>query len=390
MKRFTLGIGLFILLVAGLLALSAAAFDIRFDYTLQTVMFGAGVLGLISGVLGSFAVLRQQSLLGDTLSHAALPGVVIAFVLAGRDLGWLLLGAGIAGWLGTLLVTAVLRTTRIKQDAALGIILATFFGFGVALLSYNQGREDASRAGLDKFIFGQAAAMSAADVQMVTLVTGLLLVIVVLFWKEFKLLSFDTEFASTNGYPVRGLDMLLSTLIVISIVLGLRLAGVILMVGMLIAPAVAARQWTNHLGEMVVLAGLFGAAAGISGAIISAAEDGLPTGPLIIVAVSLLVLVSLMIAPERGLVWVWLKQRQDRKRFACEAILGDMYRLAQRHQDMAYPTPEGMLTSVRGTVATVGIKELQARGLIQSDQHGGWSLTAQGITTAEETQHENA
>lgn len=305
-------IGLFALFVP----LSQAIFGVNFDYTLRTVALGGALLGIVTGALGSFAVLRQQSLMGDALSHAALPGVAIAFLLVGRQLGALLIGAGIASWLGVEFVRAVTRTTRIKQDTAMGIVLAAWFAFGVALLSYIQGRSDASQAGLDKFIFGQAAAITQSDVTLIAGVGLVCFLVLIVLWKEFKLITFDMEFARANGYPTRILDVLLSTMIVVAIVLGLQLAGVILMVGLLIAPGVAARQWTHKLSQMVVLAAVFGAFAGSTGSIISAIDVNLPTGPLIIVMASLIVFVSIGFAPGRGLVWTWLKQRGDRKRFA--------------------------------------------------------------------------
>lgn len=295
---------------------SAWAFNVSYTYTLATVAVGGAILGAVSGALGAFAVLRQQSLMGDTLSHAALPGVAVAFLVAGRDLGWLLLGAGVASWLAAHFVTMVTRTTRIKPDAAMGMALAAFFAFGIALLAYIQQRPDASQAGLDTFIFGQAAAIVQQDVILISIVSLVVFAILALFWKEFKLITFNAEFARANGFAVRGLDMLLSTLIVVAIVLGLQLAGVILMVGLLIAPAVAARQWTHHLGQMVALSAILGAFSGACGAVLSALDRGLPTGPLIIVVASVLVIVSLTLAPGRGLIWTLRRQHRDRQRFA--------------------------------------------------------------------------
>jgi manganese/zinc/iron transport system permease protein len=309
-------IGAAFILLALLVPLIALTFGVRYDYTLAVVALGGAALGLVTGALGCFAVLRRQSLMGDALSHAALPGVGMAFLVAGRDLGWLMLGAGIASWLGVAIINAIKRATRIKQDAAMGMVLAAFFAFGIALLSYIQGRPDASQAGLDQFIFGQAAAMVTSDVILISLAGLAAFIVMLVFWKEFKLVTFDPEFAGANGFRVNLIEAIMSTLIVVAIVLGLQLAGVILMVGMLIAPAVAARQWTHHLEQMVVLAGVFGAFAGATGAVVSAAGVGIPTGPLIIVVASALVFVSLMIAPERGIVWRVWQQRQDRRQFA--------------------------------------------------------------------------
>jgi manganese/zinc/iron transport system permease protein len=308
-QRTAILIGLLAIVFISLMGLSALAWEASYDYTLITVAIGGGILGLVSGVLGSFAVLRRQSLLGDALSHAALPGVAIAFLLAGRDLPYLLIGAGVASWVSVLFIRAVTQTTRLKQDTAMAIALSSFFAFGVALLTYIQGRDDASQAGLDKFIFGQAAAMVQRDVWMIGGVGLAAFAILALFWKEFKLITFDPEFAGANGFPVKRLDTLMATLIVVAIVLGLQLAGVILMVGLLIAPAIAARQWTHDLGQLILLAGAIGTFAGAGGAIISGLDSNIPTGPMIIIVAFVWVFISLCFAPERGLVWAWWHER---------------------------------------------------------------------------------
>ncbi|MXX84603.1 MAG: metal ABC transporter permease [Chloroflexi bacterium] len=296
-----------------MLPLSQALFGLRLTYTVRVVALGGSLLGALSGAVGCFAVLRRESLLGDALSHAALPGVAIGFLLAGRQLGALLVGAGIASWLGLRLVAAILRSTRIKQDAALGIVLVSFFAAGIALLTTIQSLPDASQAGLDSFIFGQAAAIIESDIALLGGIGLLVMVLLALFWKEFKLLTFDADFARADGLRSGLLDVLLSTLVVITIVLGLQLAGVILMVGLLIAPAIAARQWTHSLEQMVLLAAALGAFAGGSGAVISALDSDIPTGPMIIVVAFALVLLSITLAPGRGLLWNQLRQRKNRR-----------------------------------------------------------------------------
>lgn len=283
---------------------------VQYDYTLTNVALGGALLGVLCGMVGTFAVLRRQSLIGDTLSHAALPGVALAFLLFGREPTALLLGAAVTGGLGVLLVNWLVSTTRLKQDAAMAIVLAAFFAIGIALLSYIQGRADASQAGLDKFIFGQAAAIIERDVMLLGVACLASGIVLLSFWRAFKLLTFDPDFAHASGLPTGRLNNLLSALIVIVCVLGLQLAGVILMVGLLIAPAVAARQWTRRLEQMIVLAMLFGAFSGGSGAVLSALERGLPTGPLMIVVACSLVLIALLCAPQRGVLWqLWQRSR---------------------------------------------------------------------------------
>lgn len=283
------------------------------DYTLRNVALGSALLGVVSGALGCFAVLRRQGLLGDALAHAALPGICAAFLLTGSKAPLvLLIGAALAGWLATLLLLTAVRETRLSTDSALAIVLSTFFGFGIVLLTFINKSENAHQAGLDKFLFGQAATLVAEDVQTMGLLGAAALLIVAALYKEFKLLAFDSEFAASLGFPARGLSVLLTSLIVIAVVIGLQTVGVVLMAAMLVGPAVAARQWTNRLGVMVILAAVFGAASGVSGALISVSDRHIPTGPVIILSLTIIVLASLFFAPARGLVWDAVRRRQQR------------------------------------------------------------------------------
>ena len=285
--------------------------DLFFDYTLRTVAMGTAILGLVSGALGAFAFLRQQSLVGDAISHAALPGVVLAFMLTGLKGPLVLMsGAALAGIAGVLLVIAVTRLTRLKQDSALGIILAAFFGFGLMLLTFLQRNPDARQAGLNHFLFGQAATLLERDVVMMGVFGAAALGLMLLFWKELKLLSFDRDFGASLGFPMTALEVLITLLLVIAIVIGLQAVGVILMSAMLVAPAAAARQWTDRLGVMVLLSALFGATAGVAGTLLSSLGAGLSTGPVIVLCISVIAFASLLLAPNRGLVWTWLRNRR--------------------------------------------------------------------------------
>jgi len=385
-RRVWLLIGVIALLTVLFIPFSQFVLDVRYNYTLRTVALGGALLGIVSGVLGCFAVLRQQSLIGDALSHAALPGVTLAFLGFGRELGWLLIGAGIASWIGVQFIYAVTSTTRIKQDAAMGIVLAAWFAAGIALLAYIQGRPDASQAGLDTFIFGQAAAIVQSDVVLIASVGLVSFVVLGLFWKEFKLITFDPEFAGSIGFRVGVLNVLLSTLIVVAIVLGLQLAGVVLMVGMLIAPGIAARQWTNKLNQMVILSAVFGAFAGSTGAILSAVDANVPTGPMIIVMAFLLVVISIGFAPGRGLIWTLLRRRRDRRRFAARTVLQDIYRYAVDHGSPTHPVPDAFLAGVSGAASKVGLTQLADAGHVEN-VGDAWQLTPQGVQIAEQRAH---
>lgn len=289
------------------------------DYTFQTVALGATLMGIISGVLGCFAVLRKQSLLGDGVSHAALPGVVMAFLLTGsKNTEQLLLGALITGLVATFLIIGIVKHSRIKFDSALAFIMSVFFGLGLVLLTYAQRVPNANQAGLKRFIYGQAATLMERDVKIMALCGIALLLLIVLFWKEFKLFSFDPEFARVMGFGTGTLNALLSFLIVLAIIIGLQTVGVVLMSAMLIAPAVAARQWSNSLWRMVVLAAIFGAASGVLGTFFSSAVAGLPTGPTIVVCITAIAVISLFFAPGRGILHRIYRRYKNRAKYRLE------------------------------------------------------------------------
>lgn len=289
--------------------------DLVFDYTLRNVALGSAVLGVVGGVLGSFAVLRRQGLLGDALAHTALPGIVLAFIiLNSKQPLVLMVGAGIAGWIGTLIIISLVRETRLSEDSALGIVLTVFFGLGIVLLTYVQQHRGANQAGLDRFLFGQAATLVERTVIQMAIVGVIALICVAIFYKEFKILTFDPEFAASLGFPTRWLDVFLTSLVVAAVVIGLQTVGVVLMAAMLIAPAAAARQWTNRLEVMIFLSAIFGAAAGVAGSLISVSAARVPTGPMIVLCATVIVVVSVLFAPARGLLPEWWRIRRGRKR----------------------------------------------------------------------------
>lgn len=290
--------------------------EVLFERTFWIIALGTGLLGATSGILGSFAVLRNQSLLGDAISHAALPGIVLAYLLTGEKSNFVLLsGAIVCGILGSYFVNDIVKNSRLKTDTALGIILSVFFGIGMMLLTYAQSLDDANQAGLDKYLFGQASTLMQKDVLFMLgfLIPSLLLVLT--FWKEIKIFLFDAEYAQTLDIPVRKINLMLTLLIVIIIVMGLQTVGVVLMSSLLLAPAAAARQWTNSLSKMLGIAALIGAFSGVFGSYISATESNLPTGPVVVLIVSLIVLISLLFAPQRGLIAKYFANKEKQKEY---------------------------------------------------------------------------
>lgn len=289
------------------------------SYTTQMVLLGTALLGLASGIAGTFAVLRKESLIGDGLSHAALPGVVIAFLLTGiKDIEVLIAGAALSSIAAAWLITITVENSKIKFDGALATILSAFFGLGMVLLTYVQSLNNAGQAGLSKFIFGQAATILARDVYITSAAALIIIVLTALFWKELKLISFDVEYAKTLQIPVTFTLILYRSLLIMTIIIGIQSVGAILISSLLIAPAVGARQWTNKLGTMCILAGFFGMVSAIGGTIWSTSVQKLPTGPAIIVILSVIVLLSLIFAPNRGILWQVSKNRQSKRTLLSE------------------------------------------------------------------------
>lgn len=276
-------------------------FALLADSTVATVVIGAAMLGACSGALGTFAVQRRQSLIGDALAHAALPGVVAGYLIAGeRQLGALLLGALVTGSAAALFATFLSRVAKVKLEAALGTALSIGFAVGAVGLSYVQRLPGAGHAGLDVFLFGQAAATLRSDLWLIGGVLVGSFAIVALFWKQLKLVTFDPVYARALGYRVGLIEGLLTGLLATAIVIGLQLVGVVLMAALVVAPAVAARQWTKDLGSMFVLAGAFGMVAAVVGAVASAEVRGLATGPVVVLVATTLAFASLVLAPRRS------------------------------------------------------------------------------------------
>ncbi len=357
-------------------------YNLLFDYTLSTVALGGIIIGITAGSLGTFLVLRRQSLLGDSISHSVLPGVILAFMIFNqKDAFVLIIGALIMGWISTIFVMWITKNSRIKNDTALGIALSVFFSLGIILLVMLEKLGYSSTAGLEDYIFGKAAAIQISDVYMIAIFGGIALLLLVIFWKEFKLLAFNREFGEANGLPMNLLDILLTTVIVISIVIGLQMMGVILMSAMLIGPAVSARQWVNKLGPMAILASIFGAISGIFGAAISYTGNNLPTGPFITVVITCIVIISLLFSPNKGLISKLSTKINNRQRFKQNTMLTHLYHHRDSVENLYYPMSFFDITEKGAENKTMN--GLAKKGYINKDKKG-YILTNKGLEKAKD------
>ena len=305
------------------------------DYNTRLVVICTILLGCACGLMGGFLLLRKRSLMGDTLSHATLPGVGLSFMLLvalggdGKSLPILLAGAGITGVIGCAAVLFIREQTRIKDDAAMGIVLSVFYGAGVAILGVIQKMPEGSAAGLESFIYGKTASMVMSDFQILVFITVCVITCSLLLFKEFRLLCFDENFAAVLGWPVKFLDILLLALITAVTVAGLQAVGLILIIAFLITPAAAARFWTNQLDRMLMLSALIGAASGWIGASLSAFFPRLPAGAVIVLVAALLFGVSMLIGTERGVMIRFLRQSQLEKRMGRQHLLRALYEILE-------------------------------------------------------------
>lgn len=346
------------------------------------VLIGCVVLGAASAAVGSFTFLRKRSLMGDALAHAALPGVCMAFILTGtKDPLIILLGAAAACWLGALSIDWIVRHTRCKEDSALGIVLTIFFGVGILLLTHIQQSGEAAQSGLDKFLFGQAASIIGRDLWVIGATGGVMCLGVALAYKEFKVVSFDPEFARAIGLRTPIIEIALSTLVVLGVAIGLQAVGVVLMAALLVTPAAAARYWTEKLHVMILLSAVFGGLSGALGAYVSYLSPRMPTGPWMVVAVSILFAFSLLFAPRTGVVARLLRQYRRARRTAEENVLRTLYLLGERlgRWDEFHAVSEILqYRSMSPAALTHTLDRLRQKNLVTETRQGFFALTREG------------
>ncbi|MGJ8651734.1 MAG: iron chelate uptake ABC transporter family permease subunit [Opitutaceae bacterium] len=305
------------------------------NYNTRLVVICTMLLGCACGLMGGFLLLRKRSLMGDTLSHATLPGVCLAFMVSvmlggqGKSLPVLLIGATITGVLGCAAVLFIRNHSRIKDDAAMGIVLSVFFGAGVALLTMVTKMPDGAAAGLESFIYGKTASMVLSDFWLLTVVTICVLVLSLLLFKEFRLLCFDEAYASAQGWPVKRLDILLLGLVTAVTVAGLQAVGLILIIAFLITPAAAARFWTDKLDRMLFLSAVIGGLSGWLGASVSALVPNMPAGALIVLVAALCFMVSMLIGSERGVLIRAYRQWDLKRSVGRQHLLRALYEILE-------------------------------------------------------------
>ena len=332
---------------------------------IRTALIGTLLIGFCCGILGSFLVVRKLSLLGDTLSHAVLPGVAMGFLWnASKDPWAIFVGATAAGILGVALVGWIKQTTHLKEDSAMGMVLAGFYGVGICMTTVIQNLAMGNKSGLDKFFFGQAAALSSGDIRLLGIISLITVVVILLFYKEFLVISFDIGFAQALGMPVKILHYALMALLTFAVVVSLQAVGVVLVSALLITPAAAAFLLTDRMHWMLVLAAVFGMLSGAIGAFVSYLSNNLPTGPFIVLGATSIFLLALLFGPRHGLLPKILRRRKQRKRIARENTLKAVFHLNENSQFTKRAFEAGKLATERN--ASLHETEAEIRNLVKA------------------------
>ncbi len=330
------------------------ALTLQLGYNATLVALGSAALGGAAGTVGAFLYLRKRALVSDAISHATLPGLALAFMamvalgLDGRALAGLMLGSALSAWVGLWTVSRLTARTRLSEDAAIGAVLSVFFGFGIVLLTMIQSMSAGRQAGLEDFLLGATAGMLRGDAILIAAGGLLTLAATFALRRPLLMIAFDEGYAEARGLDVGRYDMALMTLVLAVTVTGLKIVGLILIVALLIIPAVAARFWSEDARRVITLSGLLGALSGFVGAALSASAPQLPTGPIIVLSAFALFVLSLFLAPARGVLASALRHRRLQHRVHLRQGL-----LALAHGQPVYEA----LTR----------RMLRARGLIQPD-----------------------
>lgn len=351
------------------------------DPNVRYVVLGSILLTASSSIVGVFSFLKKKTLVGDAVAHSVLPGVCLAFILSGsKNPLYLVPGAFITGWISMVFIDKIVAHTKLKEDTAIGLVLSVFFGFGIVALTYIQHAGYSNQSGLDHFLFGKAASIVSEDLKVFSIIAIVLIAAVLVFFKEFFIISFDENFASAIGMPVRRIELILTTLTVLAVVVGIQAVGVVLMAAMLITPSAAARFWTDNLRVMILLAAIFGAVSGLTGAYASYLAPTMPTGPWIVVIISGIALISFSFAPRRGILYRLRRQWIIKKKIQDENVLKTIYQLGEKDgKFFSGFTPEEIIERriMHLNELKTSLNRLKHDGFLEKEK-GSWKFTSAG------------
>ncbi|HAF47342.1 MAG TPA: zinc ABC transporter permease [Cryomorphaceae bacterium] len=349
------------------------------DPNVRYVALAILLLGGVSGAVGTFNFLRKKTLIGETVAHSMLPGVLIAFMLSGvKNPLYLIIGAAVSGWISIWVVDYITRHSKIKGDSALAIVLSSFFGLGIVMLTIIQRVYIKEQSGLDNYIFGNAAAMTPEDSVVFGVVSLIVLFVVARYYFSLKTVVFNQDFAQSVGINTKWIETVIRFITIISISVGIKAVGIVMMSALLIIPPTAARFWTDSLGRMLFVSGVFGAVSGWLGAYISYSYSSMPTGPWTIVMISVIAFVSLMFAPKKGVIFQRWSKLLVKRRMNEENLLKTAVQLEVRGKGKLFNRRSISTRQVFDQrLWNRTIKRLRRKGMIKK-VHTGYTLSTEG------------
>ncbi|WP_186757868.1 metal ABC transporter permease [Echinicola salinicaeni] len=296
------------------------------DPNVLMVVVGISLLSISAAMVGTFTFLDKKALIGDAISHAVLPGVCLAFMLSGnKNPYWIVSGAFITGALSTYIISWISNYTKLKEDTVIAAVLSIFFGLGIVIMTQLQQTGNAALSGLDHFIFGNAISIVRKDLLVYGILALTIILVILFFYKEFKVMVFNRSFAQSIGLPVKRLEFLFNSLMVLAVVTGIQAIGVVLMAALLITPAAAAKFWTDRLDRMLIIAVVFSLISGIVGAYISFALPHMPTGPWVVIVLSLIAFLSFFFSVKKGVLTKWIAKRNYQRKIHSDHILKALF-----------------------------------------------------------------
>ncbi|MEM1283519.1 MAG: iron chelate uptake ABC transporter family permease subunit [Chlamydiota bacterium] len=372
------------------------------DPILRAPTIGSILMCLAAGLVGVIVFLRKQSRLGEALSHASYPGVITGVIVAGvvgldsrygGAISFLIIsGAFFTAMLGTWAIHFMVKRLKVRADSALCFVLSAFFGVGITLASQVQFTYSTLYQQIQVYLYGQAATMTDMHITIYAVLALVIVFVVILLYKEILIITFDEEYAKSLGFQTKPIELLFFVLTVSAIVVGIRSVGVVLMSAMLIAPAAAARQYTNKLYMMLLLSGFFGMLSGYFGNYLSAeltayfslvypgSKFSIPTGPMIVVVAALICVFSLFFAPERGMLIRIVRIARFRYTCTCENVLKAMWRIGPR-SDISFDDIVSYQAVSKGYLHFV-LKRLIHNGWVKRTGADVYKLTHDGSVSA--------
>ena len=352
------------------------------DPNVVFVVVGISFLSISAAMVGTFTFLDKKALIGDAISHAVLPGVCLAFMFAGtKNPYWIVAGAFTTGALATYTISWISRETKLKEDTVIASVLSVFFGVGIVFMTKLQQTGNAALSGLDHFLFGNAISIVGEDILVYGTLAMTTIMTILFLYKEFKLTIFNKDFAISVGLPVKRLEFIFNSLMVLAVVTGIQAIGVVLMAALLITPAAAARFWTDRLGRMLMIAVLIALFSGIAGAYISFTLPNMPTGPWVVVVLSLVAFFSFFFSPRKGLITRWYSKRNYQRKIHADHILKALYN-AWEKEEKGLSVREIMKDFPhQDSATTTSVKTLNGKGYIGVNQ-GIINLNRKGLSEA--------